>query len=99
MRAVVFCRYEMTFTGSYRMSFAIYFDTTSLGFSFFHLIFLHTPKEIIPALRMLDVFNAEIDSLRYDAVAQLLVYDYTNSSSCHVEDSAGLTMIVFVRHP
>merc|ERR1712221_12641 len=88
----------MAFTGSYRMSFAINFHTTRFCFSLLHLIFFHTPQEIISTFGMFYVLNSEIDSLGDDSVSQLFVDNDSNSSSCHIEYSSCFPMVVLVWH-
>merc|ERR1712180_199481 len=80
------------------MSLAIHLHTTGLGFSFLHLVFFHTPQEIISAFGMLDMFNSEVDSLGNNSVSKLLVNDNSNCSSGHVEYSSSFAMVVFVWH-
>merc|ERR1711894_450635 len=95
---VLFCGDEMTFTWSNRMSFTINLHTGCLRFTLLHLILLHTAQEIVTAFGMFDVLDSEVDPLGDDSVPQLFVDDNTDSSSRHIEDSAGFTVVVFVRH-
>merc|ERR1712180_423178 len=88
----------MTFSRCCRVSLAIHFHTTGLGFPFLHLVFFDTSQEIISAFGMLDMFNSEVDSLWDDSISKLLIDNNSNSSSGYIEDSSSFAVIVFVRH-
>merc|ERR1711928_89002 len=98
LRTIVLCGHKMAFPRSCRVSLAVQFHTTGLGFSFLPLVFFHTSQEIISAFGMFDMFNSEVNSFWDDSVSKLLVNNNSNSSSGYVEDSSSLAMVVFVRH-
>jgi hypothetical protein len=58
----------------------------------------HAVQETLTRLRVLHVFDSDVDALRDDATIVLFVDDDTNGSSGNVEDASGGSVVDFVRH-
>merc|ERR1711928_196567 len=98
LRTIVLCGHKMAFPRSCRVSLAVNFHTTGLGFSFLHLVFFHTSQEIISALGMFDMLNSEVDSFWDNSVSKLFADNNSNGSSRHIEDTSSFAVVVFVWH-
>jgi len=62
------------------------------------VIELHTLKEVITALGVLDVLNAQVNALGDDAIANTLVNNNTNSMWSHIVDNTSFAMVELVWH-
>ena len=62
-----------------------------LGLPTFYCIDLYTLKELLSALRVLDVLDAKIYTLLHVAVADNLMHDDTNSRRGNIVDNTGTT--------
>ncbi len=63
-----------------------------------HLVGLDTVKEILAALAVFDVLDADRDALGEDATLHSLVHDDTDGVLCHVEHTASLSVVGLVWH-
>lgn len=70
----------------------------SLGFLQEPLVLLNTLQEVLPALGVLDVLNADVDALGDDSAAHPLVDNHAKSVGCDVVHATGLAMVYFVWH-
>lgn len=69
-----------------------------LGFFEQPLVFLDSLEEVLSALGVLDMLNADVDALGDDSAAHSLVDDHTESVGGHVVHTASLAMVHFVWH-
>jgi len=69
-----------------------------LSLSLENLVVLNTLNELLAAVRLLDVLNAEVDTLGDDAATNTLVDGNTNSATSDVPDDTGLTVVELVGH-
>jgi hypothetical protein len=83
---------EAGLTGLDGLSLQVDLDTIGLGLELGSSVLLDATQEIITALGVLDVLNADVDALLHEAVADLLVDDDTNSGLGHVVDDAGASI-------
>lgn len=63
------------------------------------LVLLNALQEVLPALRVGDVLDADIDPLRNDFAAHSLVDDDAHSVCGDVEHSTSFSVVGFVGHP
>ena len=61
------------------------------------VVALHAVEELLPALRVPDVLNAEVDTLLDVTVADNLVNDDTDCAGGHVVDDASAAARMLVR--
>ncbi len=71
---------------------------SSLGSSLSSIVSLNALKEILTALRVLNVLNAEMNALLDETVANDLVDLNTDSAGGHVPHNAGAAVVQLVRH-
>lgn len=69
-----------------------------VSFGLFLVIFPDAVQEASSAGGKLQVLNANVDALRNNAVANLLVDDHTNGSGVDVEDASSAAVIVLIGH-
>ena len=72
------------------------FDSTLLGLTLFCIISVDAVNESLSALRLADVFNANVDALWHNTSANLLVDNHTNCMFGNIEDFSGFAMVEFV---
>ncbi len=83
---------EAGLTGLDGLSLQVDLDTIGLGLQLGGGVLLDATQEVITALGVLDVLDADVDALLEETVANLLVDDDTNSGLGHVVDDTGATM-------
>ena len=83
---------EAGLTGHGGLSLQVDLDTVGLGLQLGGGVLLDATQEVITALGVLDVLNADVDALLEETVANLLVDDDTNSGLGHVVDDAGTSI-------
>ena len=83
---------EAGLTGLDGLSLQVDLDTIGLGLDLGGSVLLDTAQEVVTALGVLDVLNADVDALLEETVADLLVDDDTNSGLGHVVDDAGASI-------
>lgn len=83
-----------------RLRLSLQLDDFAGGFSFLQqpFVLLHTLKEVLSALGVLDVLNTDVDAFGDDPSADSLVDNHTKSVSCDVVHTASLAVVHFVRH-
>lgn len=59
---------------------------------------LHAGDEVLSALGVLDVLNADVDPLGQDVSANALVHDDSQGVLCHVEHTASLSVVGLEGH-
>jgi len=64
----------------------------------FFRVILDTTQKIVTAFRMPNVFNADVDTLLEEAIANALVEDNTNRRLCNIVDDTSATVVKFVWH-
>ena len=72
--------------------------TVGLGGSLLSLVGLDSVQEFLSALRVLDVFHSDVESLFDVSVTDNLVADDTNRGLGHVVDNTGLTVVELEGH-
>lgn len=83
---------EAGLTGLDGLSLQVDLDTIGLGLQLGGGVLLDAAQEVITALGVLDVLNADVDTLLEETVADLLVDDDTNSGLGHVVDDTSATI-------
>ena len=89
---VVLDRDEASLTGLGRLALQVKLDTILLGLDLGSSVLLDATQEIITALGVLDVLNADVDALLEETVTNLLVDDDTNSGLGNVVDDTGASV-------
>merc|ERR1712224_975312 len=88
----------MSWSRLHWISLTVDFHTRLLSCSLLYFILLHPSQEIISAFRMPQMLDTDVDLLRDDPIAQLLVDHNSHCSPRHVEHSPRLPVVVLVRH-
>ena len=83
---------EAGLAGLSGLSLQVELDAILLGLDLGGSVLLNATQEVITALRVLDVLNADVDALLEETVADLLVDDDTNSGLGNVVDDTGASV-------
>ena len=83
---------EAGLTGLDGLSLQVDLDTVGLGLQLGGGVLLDAAQKVITALGVLDVLNADVDTLLEETVADLLVDNDTNSGLGHVVDNTSATI-------
>merc|ERR1712072_957998 len=73
-------------------------ESLGLGLLFDNLVILDAGQELITALGVLDMLNAEVDALLNNTVTNTLVYSDTNGVGSDIVDNTSLAMVELVGH-
>ena len=89
---------EVGLTGANGLTLQVDVDTLLLGLALLDGVLLDTLDEVLAGAGVLDVLNADADTLLEVAVVDLLVEDDTDSGLGDVVDDTGLTVVDLVGH-
>ena len=71
---------------------------TGLGLCFLDLVGVDSVEEVLSALGVLDVLQADVDALGEDLAAHTLVDHHAHGALGHVEHASGLAVVGLVGH-
>lgn len=89
---------EVGLTGANGLTLQVDVDTLLLGLALLDGVLLDTLDEVLAGAGVLDVLNADADTLLEVAVVDLLVEDDTDGGLGDVVDDTGLTVVDLVGH-
>lgn len=89
---------EVGLTGTNGLTLQVDVDTLLLGLALLDGVLLDTLDEVLAGAGVLDVLNADADTLLEVAVVDLLVEDDTDGGLGDVVDDTGLTVVDLVGH-
>ena len=89
---VVLGRHVVTSARLHRLTLHVHLDAGLLGLLLQLGVLLDAVQEVVAALAMLDVLNANIDALGDDSVAHALVHDHADGGLGDVVDDAGFSI-------
>ena len=89
---------EVGLTGTNGLTLQVNVDTLLLGLALLDGVLLDTLDEVLTGAGVLDVLNADADTLLEVAVVDLLVKDDTDGGLGDVVDNTGLTVVDLVGH-
>jgi len=89
---------ETTFAGLFRSSFQLEFGVLFSCFLLELCVSFHSIQEILSALGVADMLDANVDSLLHNSVANKFVQFNSNGSGCDVPHNTSLAMVEFVGH-
>ena len=96
---VIFSGDYMGFAGLDRVSLAgSSLHATRLGLLLLDLVGVDSVEEVLSALGVLDVLQADVDALGEDLAAHALVDHHTHGALGHVEHTPGLAVVGLVGH-
>ena len=96
---VIFSGDYMGFAGLDRVSLAgSSLHAARLGLLLLDLVGVDSVEEVLSALGVLDVLQADVDALGEDLAAHALVDHHTHGALGHVEHAAGLAVVGLVGH-
>lgn len=73
-------------------------DAAGIGLCLLDLVGVDSVEEVLPALGVLDVLQADVDALGQDLATHALVDHHTHGALGHVEHTPGLAVIGLVGH-